>query len=203
MFVFSRNLVSFRSQKRGTYMQRCLKPAKHSLAIMLLCAALLFVNSLFTVINFGIVPRAMSHLSGIFFAPFLHGDWGHLMSNFFPFVIFSTLIGLHSLKRFWLVFIYSVLSTGSLVWLFARGDSIHIGMSGIVYAMWGYLIVYGLMQKHFRDIIISILILVLYGGLVFGVLPSSPNVSYESHFFGTLAGGVIGYFLSKSKKLKL
>lgn len=184
-------------------MQRYLKPAKHSLVVMLLCAALLLINSIFTVNSFGIVPRQMSHLSGIFFAPFLHGDWAHLMSNFFPFVIFSILIGLHSLKRFWFVFICSVLSTGCLVWLFARGGSIHIGMSGVVYAMWGYLIVYGLMQKHFRDIIISILVLVLYGGLVFGVLPSSPNISYESHLFGALAGGVIGYFLSKSKKVKV
>jgi len=182
-------------------MQRYLKPAKHSLLIMLLCTVLLLINSIFTVNQFGIVPREFSHLSGIIFAPFLHGDWSHLLSNFFPFVIFSSLIGLHSLKRFWLVFTLSVLMTGSLVWLFARGASVHIGMSGVVYSMWGYLIVYGTMQKHFRDIVISILVLVLYGGLVFGVLPSAPNVSYESHFFGAIAGGVLGYFLSKRQKI--
>ena len=73
-------------------------------------------------------------------------------------------------------------------------------MSGVVYAMWGYLIVYGFRQKHFRDIVISVLVLILYGGLVFGVLPSSPNISYESHLFGALAGGAIGYRLSKPKK---
>ena len=178
-------------------MQRYLKPAKHSLIIMLICVVLLLINGIFIVNRFGIVPREVSHLSGIAFAPFLHGDWAHLLSNFFPFVIFSSLIGLHSLKRFWTVFILSILMTGSLVWLFARGESIHIGMSGVVYAMWGYLIVYGVLKKHFRDIIVSILVLVLYGGLVFGVLPSTPNVSYESHFFGALAGGVLGYFLSK------
>lgn len=178
-------------------MQRYLKPAKHSLMIMLICVVLLLINSIFIVNRFGIVPREVSHLSGIVFAPFLHGDWAHLLSNFFPFVIFSSLIGLHSLKRFWTVLILSILMTGSLVWLFARGESIHIGMSGVVYAMWGYLIVYGALKKHFRDIIVSILVLVLYGGLVFGVLPSAPNVSYESHFFGALAGGVLGYFLSK------
>ncbi len=178
-------------------MQRYLKPAKHSLIIMLICVVLLLINGIFIVNRFGIAPREVSHLSGIVFAPFLHGDWAHLLSNFFPFVIFSSLIGLHSLKRFWTVLILSILMTGSLVWLFARGESIHIGMSGVVYAMWGYLIVYGVLKKHFRDIIVSILVLVLYGGLVFGVLPSAPNVSYESHFFGALAGGVLGYFLSK------
>lgn len=184
-------------------MQRYLKPAKHSLVIMLFCAILLLINSVFTVNRFGIAPREASHLSGILFAPFLHGGWAHLISNFFPFVIFSSLIGLHSLKRFWLVFILSILSTGTLVWLFARGESIHIGMSGVVYAMWGYLIVYGFRQRHFRDIIISVLVLVVYGGLVFGVLPSSPNVSYESHLFGALAGGVIGFILSKPKKAQV
>ena len=169
-------------------MQRYLKPAKHSLIIMLICVVLLLINGIFIVNRFGIAPREVSHLSGIVFAPFLHGDWAHLLSNFFPFVIFSSLIGLHSLKRFWTVLILSILMTGSLVWLFARGESIHIGMSGVVY---------GVLKKHFRDILVSILVLVLYGGLVFGVLPSAPNVSYESHFFGALAGGVLGYFLSK------
>ncbi|MGJ8582207.1 MAG: rhomboid family intramembrane serine protease, partial [Psychromonas sp.] len=125
----------------------------------------------------------------------------HLASNFFPFIIFSCLIGLHSLKRFWLVFILSVLMTGGFVWVFGRAASIHIGMSGVVYAMWGYLIVYGFKQRHFRDMLISILVLVIYGGLVFGVLPSSPNISYESHLFGALSGAIIGYLLSKHKPI--
>jgi len=180
-------------------MQRYFKPAKHSLMVMLLCAVLLLVNQFFPVNQFGIMPRETSFLSGILISPFLHGDWMHLFSNFFPFVIFSSLIGLHSLKRFWIVFILSVLLTGILVWSFARGGSIHIGMSGVVYAMWGYLIVYGFKKKHFRDICVSILILVLYGGLVFGVLPSEPNISYESHFFGAFVGALLGYYLSKLK----
>lgn len=178
-------------------MQRYFKAAKHSICIMLLCAVILLINGIFTVNNLGIIPRDSSHLLGILFAPFLHGDWLHLISNFFPFIIFSSLIGLHSLKRFWLVFSLSVIMTGALVWLFARGGSVHIGMSGVVYAMWGYLIVYGFRQKQFLDMIISVLILILYGGLVFGVLPSTPNISYESHLFGALVGAFLGYFLSK------
>jgi len=181
-------------------MQRYLETAKHSVTIMLVCLVLLLVNSIFNVNYYGIVPRETSHLSGIILSPFLHGDWSHLISNFFPFVIFSCLIGLHSVKRFWFVFVLSILMTGSLVWLFGRGGSIHIGMSGVVYSMWGYLIVYGLMQRHFRDIVISILVLVLYGGLVFGILPKSANISYESHLFGAIVGAGIGYILSQSKK---
>lgn len=178
-------------------MQRYFKAAKHSIYIMLFCAVMLLINSIFPVNNLGLVPRDSSHLLGILFAPFLHGDWMHLISNVFPFIIFSSLIGLHSLRRFWVVFSLSVIMTGLLVWLFARGGSVHIGMSGVVYAMWGYLIVYGFRQKQFLDIIISVLVLLLYGGLVFGVLPSAPNVSYESHFFGALVGAGLGYLLSK------
>ena len=184
-------------------MQRYLKTLKHSLAIMLVCLCLLLINTVVNVNFFGIAPREISHLSGILFAPFLHGDWSHLLSNFFPFIIFSSLIGLHSVKRFWVVFILSILTTGTLVWLFARGQSIHIGMSGVVYAMWGYLIVYGFKEKHFRDILISLAVLLIYGGLVFGVLPSSANISYESHLFGALAGGAIGYFLSTNNRTKV
>lgn len=183
-------------------MKRYLKPAKHSLMIMLLSAVLLLLNSIFPVNNLGIVPRDVSHLSGILFAPFLHGGWLHLISNLFPFVILSTLIGLHSLKRFWFVFVVSALLTGSFVWLFARGNSIHIGMSGVVYAMWGYLIVYGFKRKHVRDIVIALLVLALYGGFIFGVLPTRPHISFESHLFGAIAGGFLGYYLALRRRVK-
>jgi len=178
-------------------MERYFKTAKHSLMIMLLCACLLFINMVIPINQFGIVPREMSHLLGIFSAPFLHGSWMHLMSNFFPFVIFSCLIGLQSLQRFWLTFILSIIFTGLLVWLLGRGGSVHIGMSGVVYALWGYLIVYGFKKRQFRDIIISIFVLLLYGGLVFGVLPRDPTISFESHLLGAVVGGALGYYLPK------
>ncbi|TEW51282.1 rhomboid family intramembrane serine protease [Psychromonas algicola] len=178
-------------------MQRYFKPLKHSVIIILLCVVFLLLNIIFPVNRLGIAPREMSHFSGIFFSPFLHVDWMHLLANSLPFIVLSSLIGLHSLTRFWLVFCLSVVSSGLLVWLFARGGTIHIGMSGVIYAMWGYLIVYGFKQRQFRDILISILVLFLYGGLVFGVLPQEANVSYESHFFGALVGCFLGYFFAK------
>lgn len=181
-------------------MKQYLQSGKVSLHIMLACTVVFILNTLLPInLNqFGIVPRSTGHLSGILFAPFLHGSWGHLFSNFLPFVIFGALIGLKSKNRFWLVFIIHIISTGALVWFFARGNSVHIGMSGVIYAFWGYLIVYGFIRRKFLNLIISVLTLIFYGGLVFGVFPTTAGVSFESHLLGALVGGVSGYLFAKS-----
>ncbi|MCP5077688.1 MAG: rhomboid family intramembrane serine protease [Psychromonas sp.] len=182
-------------------MKQYLRSGKVSLTIMLACTLVFILNTLLPInLNqFGILPRSTAHLSGILFSPFLHGSWLHLFSNFFPFVVFGTLIGLNSIKRFWLLFIIHIISTGSLVWLFARGNSVHIGMSGVIYAFWGYLIIYGFVRRRFLHLFISVITLVFYGGLIFGVLPTTPGVSFESHLLGAIAGAVSGYIFAKSE----
>ena len=183
-------------------MKQYLQSGKLSLYIMIACSVVFILNALLPInINqFGIVPRSLDHLLGILFAPFLHGSLGHLFSNFIPFVIFGGLIGLQSTRRFWLLFIIHIVSTGCLVWLFARGNSVHIGMSGVIYAFWGYLIVYGVVRRNLLHIVISLVTLVFYGGLVFGVLPSRPGISFESHMLGALVGAISGYLFAKSAR---
>ena len=183
-------------------MHRYLLSAKYSSAIMVFCALIYALNSIlpFNLNQFGIVPRSTDNLLGILFAPFLHASWVHLFSNFFPFIIFGALIGLHNVKRFWLLFAIHIISTGILVWLFARGNSVHIGMSWVIYAFWGYLLVYGLVRRQILHIIISLLTLVFYGGLVFGLLPTRMGVSFESHMLGAVVGAVSGYYFAKSHR---
>lgn len=183
-------------------MKQYLQSGKVSLIIMLFCTAVFIANTLLPInLNqFGIVPRSIDHLSGILFAPFLHGNLLHLLSNFLPFVIFGALIGLQKINRFWLVFIIHIISTGILVWLFARGNSVHIGMSGVIYAFWGYLIVYGFVRKKFLHIVISLVTVIFYGGLVFGVLPTRPGISFESHLLGAIVGAISGYLFAKSER---
>lgn len=176
-------------------MNRYLRATKMSFFIMLFCVFIFVLNSVLPVnLNqWGIVPRSTAHLSGILFAPFLHGSWAHLFSNFLPFVVLGGLIGWQSKKRFWGLFSFFIVSTGLLVWFFARGNSVHIGMSGVIYAFWGYLIVYGFLRRRFINILISLLTIIFYGGLVFGVLPTSAGISFESHMMGAVIGAFTAY----------
>ncbi|MCW8995030.1 MAG: rhomboid family intramembrane serine protease [Psychromonas sp.] len=180
-------------------MKRYLFAAQYSLLIMLICSLIFIFNRLFALHlnHWGIVPRSTAHLSGILISPFLHASWGHLLSNFFPFIVLGMLVGLQGVQRFLLLFLFFVVSTGSLVWLFARGNSIHIGMSGVVYALWGYLLVYGFVCRQILPLFISLFTLFFYGGLVFGVFPGNVSISFESHLMGALVGGVTGYYLAK------
>lgn len=180
-------------------MKRYLLAGKYSVLIMLICSLVFILNSLFALhLNqWGIVPRSTAHLSGILISPFLHVSWGHLLSNLFPFIVFGILVGAQSVRRFLSLFFFFVISTGLLVWLFARGNSLHIGMSGVVYALWGYLLVYGFVRRQLIPLFISLFTLFFYGGLVLGVFPTRIGISFESHLMGVLVGGVTGYYLAK------
>ncbi len=180
-------------------MKRYLLAAKYSATIMLICLIIFILNGLFMLhLNqWGIVPRSTAHLSGILISPFLHASLGHLLSNVFPFIVFGTLVGLQGARRFLSLFLIFVISTGLLVWLFARGHTVHIGMSGVVYALWGYLLVYGFVRRQIIPLFISLFTLLFYGGLVFGVFPTHVGISFESHLMGALVGAVAGFYLAK------
>jgi len=180
-------------------MKNYLQSAKSSFFVMLFCTVIFILNS-FLPIDFnqwGIVPRNFNRFSGILFSPFLHGSWQHLMSNFLPFVIFGSLVGIKNTTRFWVLFLLQIIITGFFVWLFGRGNSTHIGMSGVLYAFWGYLIVYGLMRKQVLHFVVSFLTVIIYGGIVFGVLPTNSSISFESHLFGAISGAISGYYFAK------
>lgn len=180
-------------------MERYLLVAKQSTLIMLLCLFVFILNSVLplNLNQWGIVPRSSEHLVGILCAPFLHASLAHLFSNFVSFIIFSILIGSAGEKRFWSLFIFFILTTGGLVWLFARGNSVHIGMSGVIYAFWGYLLVYGFVRRQIKHLVISLITLFFYGGLLFGVFPTQISISFEAHLMGALVGALTGYILAK------
>lgn len=151
--------------------------------------------------SFGIIPRNISGLSGIVFAPFLHGGLVHLISNLVPLFVLTLLMLSHGRTRFVLVFTTSALIGGLLVWLFGRSAN-HIGMSGVIYGLFGYLVVAGFISREFKLFIVSCLVAFVYGGLILGVLPTLPQVSFESHLFGLLVGIAMAFILGKDPSYK-
>ncbi|MEG3756998.1 rhomboid family intramembrane serine protease [Pseudoalteromonas carrageenovora] len=188
------------------------KPSSYSLisstrfaifSIVFICLILQVINSLpgITLNGLGIYPRSVQGLIGILCAPFLHGSWWHFASNMLPFIVLSLLICQYSVKRFYNVFIFTALVGGLLVWAFGR-SSFHVGLSGVIYGLWGFILCYGVVRRSFKSIIIAIAVAVLYSGFIWGVLPLRFHVSFESHLFGALSGLFLGYKLAKSDRLK-
>ncbi len=146
---------------------------------------------------FGVKPRDISSLIGIITSPFIHGSWGHLISNTLPF-FFLTFILFISYRSFaWAVFIFIFILTGLSVWLFARGGVYHIGASGVVYGLASFLFFMGVFRMEGKSIAVALSVALLYGGMVWGIFPTVPGVSWESHLFGGLVGGFVAYLFRK------
>ena len=140
--------------------------------------------------RYGIHPRNMQWLPGIVIAPFLHGSWGHLMTNTVPLLIFGGVIALQSLGDFWLVTLIVMLVSGLGVWLVGPALSVTVGASGVVFGYFGFLLLRGFFERSLSSIAISLGIGAFYGGLIWGVLPSDPHVSWQGHLFGFLGGAL-------------
>jgi membrane associated rhomboid family serine protease len=138
-------------------------------------------------------------LIGILFAPFLHGDYNHLMSNTVPFLVLCTAILFFYSRISALVILLIWAGTGMGVWLLARG-SYHIGASGVVYGFASFLFFSGVFRRDFKALGIALAVAVLYGGLVYGVLPIYPGVSWESHLIGAIMGGLVAYGFRRFKQ---
>jgi membrane associated rhomboid family serine protease len=139
---------------------------------------------------FGIVPRTLFGLIGIFTGPVLHNPHSidHLVSNTIPLLFLGTTLFFFYEKIGRTVFFRSYFWTNIMVWLFGRADSSHIGASGVVYGLAFFLIFFGIFRRDFVSLAISIAVVILYGGVIYGVLPTDPHVSWESHFAGALVG---------------
>jgi len=148
-----------------------------------------FLESFFSIdLGFlGVYPRHFSGLFGIFTSPLIHGSLRHIISNTIPFMFLGTMLYVFYSKIAMRVFLQCYLLTGLLVWIFAR-EQYHIGISGVVYGLAFFHIFYGFFRKDFKSLAISIFVVLLYGGLVYGVFPVRQGISWESHMFGALIG---------------
>ena len=136
----------------------------------------------------GILPRTEAGLIGVLFSPLLHGSLTHLLSNATP--LFVLLLLLFSDDRYrpeWtLVAIW--LASGLGTWAIGRGNAVHIGASGIVFGLISYLIASGLLMQSWRAALVALVVLVLFGGVFYGLVPQPGSVSWEGHLCGAVAG---------------
>jgi len=149
---------------------------------------------------FGIIPHQVIGLRGILFAPFLHGDFPHLIANTVPFLILGWLVMLQETSDFFIVTGLTMLVGGLGVWLFAAPGSIHIGASILIFGYLGFLLLRGYFQRNIPSILLSILVFLLYGGAIWGVLPSRPGISWQGHLFGFLGGVLAAKLIATEKK---
>jgi membrane associated rhomboid family serine protease len=135
----------------------------------------------------GIYPLKWSGLIGIPVAPLIHSDYKHLFDNSLPLFLLSLAIFYFYKPVALKVFIYTWLITGIAVWLGGR-SAYHIGASGLIYGFASFLFISGIIRKNVNLLAISLLVVFLYGGLVWGLFPFDYKVSWESHLFGALTG---------------
>jgi membrane associated rhomboid family serine protease len=147
--------------------------------------------------NFGLIPREPRGLIGILTMPFLHGSFGHLLSNTIPLVVLLALMAgsrTNSLKTI----VEIAILGGVLLWLFGR-SSVHVGASGLIYGLSAFLICAGIFEKRLGAIAVAALVFLVFGtSLMWGLLPSfTRNVSWEGHALGAVAGVLVAFWQSK------
>lgn len=144
----------------------------------------------------GIRPRDSEGLLGVVFAPLLHAGWDHLAANSVPLLVLGFLVlatgvarGLAATAVIWVV-------GGLGTWLVAPERTIHLGASGLVFGFLTYLVLRGFFARSAGQITIGVMVFLFYGGLLWGVLPGTPGVSWQGHLFGAVGGVLAARWLA-------
>ncbi len=135
----------------------------------------------------GITPRDTDGLVGILLAPLLHGGFGHLAGNTVPLLVLGFLLLLSGVPRALAVTAVVWLTAGAGVWL-VGAPGVHLGASVLVFGWLAFLLVRGVFARNLGQVALGLVLLVVYGGALWGVLPGDPGVSWEGHLFGALGG---------------
>ncbi|NGO77391.1 rhomboid family intramembrane serine protease [Streptomyces sp. YC504] len=143
--------------------------------------------------TYGISPREFTELRDVIPAAFLHYGWDHLIANSMPLLVLGFLAALSGIRRFAAVVATIVLASGLGVWLTAPAYSVTAGASGVVFGLFGYLLVRGFVDRRIGDVVIGLLVGAVYGSILWGVLPTTDGISWQGHLFG-LVGGVVAAF---------
>jgi len=147
--------------------------------------------------NLGILPQTVGGLKGIFLSPLIHADISHAFANSVPLFVLTAALYYYYGKMANGIMALSWLITGFWVWIFAKNTGYHIGASGVVYALAAFHFTSGLLRKEPRMMAFSLLVVFLYGGLIWGIYPDffpEKNISWQSHLLGLVAGVILAFF---------
>jgi membrane associated rhomboid family serine protease len=158
------------------------------LAVMWAAEVVDFVLPMVHLDQFGIVPRTHRGLLGILLSPFLHVGFGHLISNSIPFLLLGGLVMAGGCRQFLLLSLWVTIIGGGGVWLLGAGGTVHLGASLLIFGYLGFLLSRGLAERSVTGVLVSLGLLLGYGGMLHGVLPGQPGISWLGHLCGFLAG---------------
>jgi membrane associated rhomboid family serine protease len=173
--------------------------------LLLGCVAFLWgiecVNALLghRLIRWGIMPRTLPGLVGIPLSPFLHGSFTHLILNTVPLVTLGSFVAFYGTRVFLTVSLWIMLLSGTALWPLGR-SAYHIGVSSVVFGYFGYLVARGWYERSVTALLVAFLTLVLYGSIVWGVLPTQSYISWEGHLFGLLAGVLVARLTTSQRR---
>ena len=150
--------------------------------------------------RYGITPHTAHGLIGIFTLPFLHGSWEHLLSNSVPILVLGTALYYCYPTLANRVLLITYLASGLITWCIGNPESTHIGASALVYGLNLFLIASGFIRGNRMLIVISLIMVFLYGSFIWGMIPSlaiPQNISWEGHLSGAIIGVLLAVFLRK------
>ncbi len=153
--------------------------------------------------QYGLRTGEASGLPGILTMPFLHGDFKHLSGNSIPFLILGSLLYYFYKKVATTVLLWIWFAGGAWLWLVGGHGTTHIGASGIVYGLATFLFFMGVIRREYRSMVISLLVIFLYGSIFWGIFPIYKGVSWEGHLYGALAGLVAAIYFRKEGPPKI
>jgi membrane associated rhomboid family serine protease len=146
--------------------------------------------------GWGIRPRTWAGLGHILTAPWVHVGFGHLLANTVPLLILGFLVLLRGLPDFVTAALVATLTSGLGIWLFGGARTLHLGASGVIFGLLGYLLARAYFERSWLALLFAAVAAFLYGGMLWGVLPGTPGVSWLGHLFGLLGGVLAAWLLS-------
>jgi membrane associated rhomboid family serine protease len=178
------------------------RPGWAALVMLLLLAGLWFLELLDQLSGneldqLGIHAREVDGVPEIFTAPFLHAGWDHLISNSLPFYVLGFLVLLSGLARWVASSLIIIIISGMTAWSLTPPHTIILGASGLIFGWLTYLLARGIWSRSPAQVVVAVIVLLLYGGLIWGVLPGNAGVSWQAHLGGAIGGVVAAWLMHR------